>query len=154
MNWRILAAGVIPAVVLAMPASAQVHTHEPTADATHPGHGRMSMFDFGGGWMVPLAPETTHLIKDMTVAQVQKGYILYIGAGAVAAGGIISLFRSLPVIWSGLKGGLADLRGSKAAAANASNGLLRATTCHSFQQTAEIELGVRCVETLALMVPC
>ena len=74
---------------------------------------------FGGGWMVPLAPETTHLIKDMTVAQVQKGYILYIGAGAVAAGGIISLFRSLPVIWSGLKGGLADLRGSKAAAANA-----------------------------------
>src|SRR5258708_23812814 len=66
--------------------------------------------------MVPLAPETTHLIKDMTVAQVQKGYVLYIGAGAVAAGGIISLFRSLPVIWSGLKGGLADLRGTKSAA--------------------------------------
>jgi putative OPT family oligopeptide transporter len=74
---------------------------------------------FGGGWMVPLAPETTHLIKDMTVSQIQKGYILYIGAGAVAAGGIISLVRSLPVIWSGLKGGLADLRGSKAAASNA-----------------------------------
>ncbi len=69
---------------------------------------------FGGGWMTPLAPETTHLIKDMTVSQVQKGYILYIGAGAVAAGGIISLFRSLPTIWSGLKGGLADLRRSGA----------------------------------------
>jgi len=69
---------------------------------------------FGGGWMTPLAPETTHLIKDMTVVQIQKGYILYIGAGAVAAGGIISLFRSLPVIWSGLKGGLADLRRSGA----------------------------------------
>jgi putative OPT family oligopeptide transporter len=67
---------------------------------------------FGGGWMTPLAPETTHLIKDMSVTQIQKGYILYIGAGAVAAGGIISLFRSLPVIWSGLKGGLADLRSS------------------------------------------
>jgi putative OPT family oligopeptide transporter len=67
---------------------------------------------FGGGWMTPLAPETTHLIKDMSVTQIQKGYILYIGAGAVAAGGIISLFRSLPVIWSGLKGGLADLRRS------------------------------------------
>src|SRR3989440_1193039 len=74
---------------------------------------------FGSGWMTPLAPETTHLIKDMTVTQIQKGYILYIGAGAVAAGGIISLFRSLPVIWNGLKGGLADLRGSKAASANA-----------------------------------
>ena len=69
---------------------------------------------FGGGWMTPLAPETTHLIKDMSVAQIQKGYILYIGAGAGAAGGIISLFRSLPVIWSGLKGGLADLRRSGA----------------------------------------
>ena len=67
---------------------------------------------FGGGWMTPLAPETSHLIKDMTVTEIQKGYILYIGAGAVAAGGIISLFRSLPVIWSGLKGGLADLRRS------------------------------------------
>jgi len=74
---------------------------------------------FGGGWMVPLAPETTHLIKDMDVALIQKKYVLYIGAGAVAAGGIISLFRSLPVIWSGLKGGLADLRGTKGATVNA-----------------------------------
>ena len=73
---------------------------------------------FGGGWMTPLAPETTHLIKDMTVSQIQKGYILYIGAGAVAAGGIVSLFRSLPVIWSGLKGGLADLRRSGAGSAD------------------------------------
>ncbi|PYS40393.1 MAG: hypothetical protein DMF71_13400, partial [Acidobacteria bacterium] len=38
---------------------------------------------------------------------------------AVAAGGIISLFRSLPTIWHGLKGGLADLRGGQAASANA-----------------------------------
>lgn len=73
---------------------------------------------FGGGWMTPLAPETTLLIKDMSVSQIQRGYILYIGAGAVAAGGIISLFRSLPVIWSGLKGGLADLRSSGAGSAN------------------------------------
>src|SRR5690242_16299618 len=74
---------------------------------------------FGSGWTTPLAPETTHLIKDMTVTQIQKGYILYIGAGAVAAGGIISLVRSLPVIWSGLKGGLADLRGARSASAGA-----------------------------------
>jgi len=74
---------------------------------------------FGSGWTTPLAPETAHLIKDMTVSQIQKAYVLYIGAGAVAAGGIISLIRSLPVIWSGLKGGLADLRATKAAAAGA-----------------------------------
>ncbi|MFN2452644.1 MAG: OPT family oligopeptide transporter [Pyrinomonadaceae bacterium] len=74
---------------------------------------------FGAGLAAPLAPETAHLIKDMTVTQIQKAYILYIGAGAVAAGGIISLFRSLPVIWHGLKGGLADLRGRQAESVNA-----------------------------------
>src|SRR5258707_9209064 len=76
---------------------------------------------FGGGWTTPLAPETAHVIRDMTVTQIQKGYILYIGAGAVAAGGIISLVRSLPTIWGGLKGGLADLRTTR----SASNGAPR-----------------------------
>src|SRR5437667_2140977 len=76
---------------------------------------------FGGGWTTPLAPETAHVIKDMSVTQIQKGYILYIGAGAVAAGGIISLVRSLPTIWGGLKGGLADLRTTR----SASNGAPR-----------------------------
>ena len=74
---------------------------------------------FGSGWATPLSPETAKLIKDMTVPDIQKAYVLYIGAGAVAAGGIISLLRSLPVIWHGLKGGLADLRSTKAAAAGA-----------------------------------
>src|SRR3989454_5362802 len=37
---------------------------------------------FGAGWTVPLAPETAKLIRDMDVSQVQKAYILYIGAGA------------------------------------------------------------------------
>src|SRR5215813_7716922 len=74
---------------------------------------------FGSGWATPLAPETAKLIKDMTVPDIQKAYVLYIGAGAVAGGGIISLIRSLPVIWHGLKGGLADLRSTKAAAAGA-----------------------------------
>src|SRR5438132_9594309 len=74
---------------------------------------------FSSGWDTPLALETEHFIKDMSVSQIQKAYVLYIGAGAVAAGGIISLIRSLPVIWSGLKGGLADLRATKAAAAGA-----------------------------------
>ena len=76
---------------------------------------------FGGGWTTPLAPETAHVIREMTVTQIQKGYILYIGAGAVAAGGIISLVRSLPTIWGGLKGGLADLRTTR----SASNGAPR-----------------------------
>ncbi len=67
---------------------------------------------FGSAGTLPLAPETAHTIADMSVEQIQKRYILYIGAGAVAAAGIISLFRSIPLIWHGLKGGLADLRSS------------------------------------------
>ncbi|MCO6510314.1 MAG: oligopeptide transporter, OPT family [Aridibacter famidurans] len=67
---------------------------------------------FGSGSAAPLAPETAKTIADMSISDIQKGYILYIGAGAVAAGGIISLVRSLPIIIHGLKGGLADFRGA------------------------------------------
>ena len=73
---------------------------------------------FGSAGTGPLAPETAHGIADMSVEQIQKRYILYIGAGAVAAAGIISLFRSIPLIWHGLKGGLADLRSSGSAREN------------------------------------
>ena len=65
---------------------------------------------FGSLVAGPVPPEIGHTVAEMSVDQIQHGYILYIGAGAVAAGGIISLIRSLPLIWHGLKGGLADLR--------------------------------------------
>jgi putative OPT family oligopeptide transporter len=71
---------------------------------------------FGAALTSPLAPETTALIKDMSPGQIRNAYVLYIGAGAVAAGGIISVFRSLPVIWHGLKGGLRDLSSTKGGA--------------------------------------
>ena len=74
---------------------------------------------FGSLVAGPVAPETGHTIAEMSVDQIQHGYILYIGAGAVAAGGIISLIRSLPLIWHGLKGGLADLRAARTETATA-----------------------------------
>ena len=63
---------------------------------------------FGEHLQVPLAPGKT-LISDMRPEDVRTAYVLYIGSGAVAAGGIISLFRSLPTIWHGLKEGLRDV---------------------------------------------
>jgi uncharacterized oligopeptide transporter (OPT) family protein len=69
---------------------------------------------FGQFLSAPLPPESTVLIKDMSPGAIRNAYILYIGAGAVAAGGIISVFRSLPIIWHGLKGGLSDFSASKA----------------------------------------
>ena len=70
---------------------------------------------FGSGLATPLAPETTALIKDMSPGAIRNAYVLYIGAGAVAAGGIISVLRSMPVIWHGLSEGLKDFRGGAAA---------------------------------------
>jgi putative OPT family oligopeptide transporter len=71
---------------------------------------------FGEGLTNPLAPAVGKNIADMSPGAIRSEYILYIGAGAVTAAGIISLARSLPTIWSGLKSGLADLRGSSGGA--------------------------------------
>ena len=72
---------------------------------------------FGDGLTAPLFP-ATKLIHDMSPAEIWKSYILYIGAGAVAAGGIISLFQALPTIFSSLKSGLADIFASGGAKAS------------------------------------
>jgi putative OPT family oligopeptide transporter len=63
---------------------------------------------FGDLLTVPLSPGTM-LIKDMGPDDIRSAYVLYIGAGAVAAGGLISLARSLPTIWNGLRGGLSGI---------------------------------------------
>ena len=67
---------------------------------------------FGENVTAPLAPGTIP-ISQMGPDDIREAYVLYIGAGAVAAGGIISLFRSIPTIWRGLRGGLADLVGQQ-----------------------------------------
>jgi len=63
---------------------------------------------FGDHLSAPLAPGT-QLISEMSPHAIRSAYVLYIGAGAVAAGGIISLFRALPTILHGVKGGLHDI---------------------------------------------
>src|SRR6266853_1214446 len=65
---------------------------------------------FFGDHVTGIVPPGTMPISQMGPDDVRGAYILYIGAGAVAAGGIISLFRSIPTIWHGLRGGLADFR--------------------------------------------
>ena len=70
---------------------------------------------FGEGMTTALPPATVP-ISEMSPNDIRGAYILYIGAGAVAAGGIISLARSLPTILHGISAGLSDFR--KAAAAH------------------------------------
>jgi putative OPT family oligopeptide transporter len=66
---------------------------------------------FGDNLSAPLEPGKT-LIRDMSPGAIRSDYILYIGAGAVATGGLISLVRSIPLIWHGIRQSLRDFSGT------------------------------------------
>jgi putative OPT family oligopeptide transporter len=68
---------------------------------------------FGSSLTVPLAPETTQLISQMTPGNIWNRYIRYIGAGAVTFGGLITLIKTLPTIVSAFRDSFADLRNSR-----------------------------------------
>ena len=77
---------------------------------------------FGDALSVPVSPGTM-LIKDMSPHDIRSAYILYIGAGAVATGGLVSLVRAMPTIWRSMTAGLSGL--SKGANAITSGAALR-----------------------------
>jgi putative OPT family oligopeptide transporter len=77
---------------------------------------------FGGANPQPLAPGLIP-ISQMAPDQIRAAYVLYIGAGAVATGGVVSLVRAMPTIWQGLRGSVGDLLGKKSALPNAHEGL-------------------------------
>lgn len=64
---------------------------------------------FGEGRVTPLYPATA-LISEMEPIDIWNRYIRYIGAGAVAAGGIINLLRALPTILDSFSASFRDLR--------------------------------------------
>jgi putative OPT family oligopeptide transporter len=64
---------------------------------------------FGEYLQNPLFPEGEKLISDMTPQEIWTKYVRYIGAGAVAVGGIITVMKSLPTMISSLKIGLREL---------------------------------------------
>ncbi|HEV8578023.1 MAG TPA: oligopeptide transporter, OPT family [Thermoanaerobaculia bacterium] len=74
---------------------------------------------FFGGVAPGVIPPGTIPIRDMGPDDIRGAYVLYIGAGAVAAGGIISLARSLPTIVHGIRAGLSDFGAGRREAAAA-----------------------------------
>jgi len=64
----------------------------------------------------PLFPETTRTVHDMSAGQIWSRYVRYIGAGAVAAAGIVTVARALPTMYASLRAVLAGLRGGDVAA--------------------------------------
>ncbi len=63
---------------------------------------------FGSGGTAPIFPGTKP-VGEMSAKDIRDAYILYIGAGAVAAGGVISLLQALPLILGSIRSGLGDL---------------------------------------------
>ncbi len=69
---------------------------------------------WGSGLSVPFYPETETLIRDMAADDMRDRYVRYIGAGAVATGGIITLIRSIPTMIESFKIGMQQIgRGAK-----------------------------------------
>ncbi len=71
---------------------------------------------FGEFIAMPLFPETAKPISEMSSDEIWSRYIRYIGAGGVAAGGILTIIRTLPTMVGAFRSGLREL-GSRGAAA-------------------------------------
>lgn len=65
---------------------------------------------WGADLIQPLYPETEKLIRDMTPPLIWTRYIRYVGAGAVASAGILTLIQSLPTIWRSFQIGMKHLK--------------------------------------------
>ena len=73
----------------------------------------------GAGLAAPLFPELTIPNRDLSAGQIWSRYVRYIGAGAVAAAGIVTVIRSLPTMYTSL---VAVLRGVRSAGAGVEAG--------------------------------
>ncbi len=65
---------------------------------------------WGEGRVDPLFPETVKTIAEMSASEIWTRYVRYIGAGAVAAGGLITLIKSIPTMIESFRIGTKQIR--------------------------------------------
>lgn len=65
---------------------------------------------WGEGRATPLYPETAKTIAEMSASQIWSRYIRYIGAGAVATAGILTLIKSIPTMLESFRMGTREIR--------------------------------------------
>jgi putative OPT family oligopeptide transporter len=70
---------------------------------------------FAANQGAPIDPVRDQLVREMSAGQIRLHYILYIGAGAVTAGGIVSMLKALPLIVSSIRSGLGDMAAARGA---------------------------------------
>jgi putative OPT family oligopeptide transporter len=63
----------------------------------------------GGGLSAPLFPETTRLVSQMGASDIWSRYVRYIGAGAVAVAGLLTVLKNLPTMGGAFVGVLRSL---------------------------------------------
>ena len=72
---------------------------------------------WGSGLAEPLYPETERLISAMSAGEIWHRYVRYIGAGAVATGGIVTLIKSIPTMVESFRLGVSHVSAGASAAA-------------------------------------
>jgi putative OPT family oligopeptide transporter len=70
---------------------------------------------FGAGLSAPLYPETQRLVSEMDAGDIWSRYVRYIGAGAVATAGILTVLRGLPTMAGAFAAVARGVRGSRGA---------------------------------------
>ncbi|MCE9563078.1 MAG: OPT/YSL family transporter [Planctomycetes bacterium] len=126
---------------------------EPVAPASRAVSAEPGHLAVAGGLVTPAVAKARDadpgLIKNMEPDDLRKKYLRFIGAGAVAAGGIISMFRALPLIFASISSGLRDLRASRAAGGAPT----AARTDHDMPMTVVLWGSLALVLVLTLVKP-
>ncbi len=73
------------------------------------------MIAFFGDAVPGVLPPGQQPIAELSAGAISSQYVRYIGAGAVAAGGILSMINALPLIVASVTGSLRDLRSGRSA---------------------------------------
>jgi len=75
------------------------------------------LISFIGDLLPTVLKPGSKLIGEMSVGEIRLGYVRYIGAGAVAAGGLITLMKTLPTIISAFRDSFKSLKDVRAGVA-------------------------------------
>ncbi len=71
------------------------------------------MIAYFGESLPGVLPPGQKRIAELSAGAISSQYVRYIGAGAVAAGGILSMINALPLIVASVTGSFRDLRSGK-----------------------------------------
>jgi putative OPT family oligopeptide transporter len=81
------------------------------------------MIAYFGDGLTGVLPPGQQRISAMSAGQISGQYVRYIGAGAVAAGGILSMLNALPLIFGSIRESLRAFGGSKTGAMAGTRGI-------------------------------